>query len=338
MKSASIHRVSGPLSDRELLGVVERILAPCEDLYPGIDLWLRRTALPGILAGERAGFVAYLGAAPIAAAIAKYRGECKLCSLRVLPGHQRKGVGTALFAAAASTLVRHGHTAFFTAPEALAVDRRAFFESLGFHFAGKYPVAYRRGEAEILFCGETGDVLRRARHLASPSLFGWMAAYCDETILMSVRPGFANEILEGRKTVELRRRFPKRHVGATIILYASAPDQRVVGTARVGDVRTVPVQDLAARRIGAIRCSREELLAYANGRESLVAIELTDVEPLPVPLKRTSLEREFGIPLRPPVSYQLLGEQSRWSPLRKKLRDIARMESRVAAGVEGGRT
>jgi hypothetical protein len=59
----SILKASGVEADRGMLREITDLLASCENLYPGIDLWLRRTALPGILAGERAGFLAYSGEA-----------------------------------------------------------------------------------------------------------------------------------------------------------------------------------------------------------------------------------------------------------------------------------
>jgi len=315
----SILPALGPSADPELLEAVEQILASCEDLYPGMDVWLRRTAVPGIVAGDRAGFVAYLGQSPIAAAIAKFKGELKLCSLRVLPGHENKGVGTALFAAAASVMAPHGERAFFTAPETLAMERRSFFEGLGFQLAGRYTQTYRRGDAEMAFHGDIERVLHRASRVAPPGLFGWMASYTGTAILLSVRPKYANEILEGRKTVELRRKFSECHVGATVVLYASAPEQSVVGTARISGVRKMRVRDIAATRMESIGCSEQELFEYAHDLDTLMTIELSDVQRFSTPLERRDLEREFGGSLRPPVSHQLLSTESRWSRLRDKL-------------------
>jgi predicted transcriptional regulator len=49
-------------------------------------------------------------------------------------------------------------------------------------------------------------------------------------IIMSIRPEHAFDIMSGRKTVELRRRFPE-HVptGSLILIYASSPEQRLIG-------------------------------------------------------------------------------------------------------------
>jgi predicted transcriptional regulator len=55
-------------------------------------------------------------------------------------------------------------------------------------------------------------------------------------LLLSLRPRFAEAILSGAKTVELRRRPVKAVSGTVVVLYASAPTMAVVGTAVLVDV------------------------------------------------------------------------------------------------------
>ena len=54
----------------------------------------------------------------------------------------------------------------------------------------------------------------------------------DSAILLSVKPKFANLIVEGCKLVELRRSIPARPVG-TIAIYSSSPTQCIVALADV---------------------------------------------------------------------------------------------------------
>jgi predicted transcriptional regulator len=51
------------------------------------------------------------------------------------------------------------------------------------------------------------------------------------TLLLSLRPRFADAILAGAKTVELRRRPINARPGTAILLYASRPMMAIVGTA-----------------------------------------------------------------------------------------------------------
>ena len=51
-------------------------------------------------------------------------------------------------------------------------------------------------------------------------------------VLISVRPLYAKEIVEGRKTVELRRKFPGTEAaGGTVVIYSSSPVRAVVAVA-----------------------------------------------------------------------------------------------------------
>src|SRR5262245_12134126 len=57
-------------------------------------------------------------------------------------------------------------------------------------------------------------------------------------IIISIRPEHANNIMDGRKTVELRRRFPDSLVGGALMLvYASRPHQALIGAVRIERVR-----------------------------------------------------------------------------------------------------
>ena len=60
-------------------------------------------------------------------------------------------------------------------------------------------------------------------------------------VLMSIRPQYASKILDGRKTVELRRKFPEvGAIGATVLIYSSSPVKAIVGTARIKKVAKLP--------------------------------------------------------------------------------------------------
>ena len=57
-----------------------------------------------------------------------------------------------------------------------------------------------------------------------------------EHVLLSIKPGYAYLILDGEKTVEIRTRRPRFNPGTTLFLYASSPEQAVVGAVTVQNV------------------------------------------------------------------------------------------------------
>jgi predicted transcriptional regulator len=55
---------------------------------------------------------------------------------------------------------------------------------------------------------------------------------------MNIRPPHASKILDGQKTVELRRKFPELTTKGTIaLIYSSSPVRVIVGYARIKRVR-----------------------------------------------------------------------------------------------------
>ena len=52
------------------------------------------------------------------------------------------------------------------------------------------------------------------------------------TILLSIKPEYANRIFDGQKQYEYRKRIPKKEV-SKIVVYSSAPEQAVIGEVEV---------------------------------------------------------------------------------------------------------
>ena len=59
-------------------------------------------------------------------------------------------------------------------------------------------------------------------------------------ILISIRPQFANEILDGSKRYELRRRDGAVSAGDELVIYSSSPTRCIVGTCKVVNVWSEP--------------------------------------------------------------------------------------------------
>lgn len=119
-------------------------------------------------------------------------------------------------------------------------------------------------------------------------------------LLLSLRPRFAQAILQGTKTVELRRRPVKAPPGTPVILYASTPIMAIVGTARL-ERAVVCEADAAWRRHGPLLgLAREEFDRYLDGGVAcLLILEGAVALDAPLPLRRLQ-RRNF----RPPQSYR----------------------------------
>ena len=72
-----------------------------------------------------------------------------------------------------------------------------------------------------------------------------MAATGEIIIIISVKPEHARNIIVGRKTVELRRRFADTSaIGRWMLIYSSSPEKALIGAVRIANVRRMAVGTL----------------------------------------------------------------------------------------------
>ncbi len=94
-------------------------------------------------------------------------------------------------------------------------------------------------------------------------------------ILISLAPAFTKAILDGTKTVELRRRKVHAKVGTRIWLYSKVPTARVEGTARIERLQEGDLKGLWAEFSNEVGISKTEFEAYFRGCNKGYAIVLT---------------------------------------------------------------
>jgi predicted transcriptional regulator len=124
--------------------------------------------------------------------------------------------------------------------------------------------------------------------------------------LVSVRPKYAAKLLDGEKTVELRRRFPDAGcAGATVFIYSSSPICALVGHAEIKDVRKLGVSALWREHSDAACISRKDFYRYFSGVKFGFAILLGTVKPM-TRVTASDLESQFGIV--PPQSYRYVAK------------------------------
>ena len=119
-------------------------------------------------------------------------------------------------------------------------------------------------------------------------------------ILLSVKPRFAEAILQGTKTFEFRRALFRRRDIDTVVVYASSPTCKILGEFTIEDVLSLDIEELwmATRHGGAI--DRAYFDSYFAGRSDGHAIKISRAFRYEAPL---CLRRDFGI-RTPPQSFR----------------------------------
>lgn len=120
----------------------------------------------------------------------------------------------------------------------------------------------------------------------------------QKTILISIKPWFARAILQGRKRYELRRFVPRFAQGDLLLIYASSPEQRVLGSCLVGRVASgspAEVWEAIGEQSSGIEAGG--FFAYLGDCTRCAAIGVIDPRALDPPLP---------LPFRAPQSYLFL--------------------------------
>jgi predicted transcriptional regulator len=127
----------------------------------------------------------------------------------------------------------------------------------------------------------------------------------DDQILISLEARHADNIFQGNKLVEFRRRSMNVNPGSTIWIYAKLPVGSVVGCATVVAVRSNSPSTLW-RKFGSISgISRREFFDYFQGIEQGTAIELTNCKRLSCSISLESL-RQSSTGFQPPQFFTRL--------------------------------
>jgi predicted transcriptional regulator/DNA-binding XRE family transcriptional regulator len=129
-------------------------------------------------------------------------------------------------------------------------------------------------------------------------------------VIFSIRPVHAEKILDGSKTVELRRRFTGGvRPGTLALIYSTSPTSALTGSARIKEVQRLAVPDLWERHRSATCLHKREFENYFSGLEIGYAIVLTSAKPLTRPVGLPELRQRFGF--EPPQSYQYISPHMR---------------------------
>lgn len=101
-------------------------------------------------------------------------------------------------------------------------------------------------------------------------------------VLLSIKPKYADLIIAGSKTVELRRSWPSNDIGVMVI-YSSAPIQRLTGIALIKEVRECDFESLwkvSQEHGGGV--TYEELQDYIDKKKHSYGVMLGRVAPAEV--------------------------------------------------------
>lgn len=127
-------------------------------------------------------------------------------------------------------------------------------------------------------------------------------------IFVSIHPQYAEKILDGVKTIELRRRFPSLNgFCGRLLIYSTTPVQSVIGYAEIEDVYYRTISDLWSNFRQKAHIKKSDFLDYFTGATHGYAIELKNPKRFTEPLSIDYLKKNYG--MIAPQSYRYLKEE-----------------------------
>ena len=126
-------------------------------------------------------------------------------------------------------------------------------------------------------------------------------------LFISVKPEFADKIIEKEKNIELRKSRPKVLKGDIIIIYSSSPFRAVVGYGKISDIIECDPKEMWRKHSKMLGIDRSRFFDYYKEKDRAIGIVIKDV----VKIKPISLAelRCVDPHFHPPQVYKYVSTQ-----------------------------
>lgn len=115
----------------------------------------------------------------------------------------------------------------------------------------------------------------------------------ERAILLSIKPRFANEIFEGRKKVELRRKRPNIKDKCIVFLYAASPVSAIVGAFRLNEVVIRSPQEMWSLVRDEAGLTKVHFKEYFCGASEAVGLFFSRAWRLTAPIELEKMRRSW---------------------------------------------
>ena len=111
----------------------------------------------------------------------------------------------------------------------------------------------------------------------------------DSVVLLSLKPRFASAIIDGTKTVEVRRERAHISPGSVGLVYATSPVRALIGAVGIGVVETWRPSTVWRKWGSQTGLLHREFAAYLADAHLATAIELIGIAKFPRPVDLAEL-------------------------------------------------
>ena len=130
----------------------------------------------------------------------------------------------------------------------------------------------------------------------------------DRSIIISIKPKYASQIMSGEKTIELRRKFGSVWSETTAFIYSTAPVKAIIGKVSINKVYRLPPENIWEKyhnNVGSVDV--DEFYHYFQGKYYGYAIEVKDPTEWGDPISLAELKRKFDF--HPPQAFMYVKKE-----------------------------
>ena len=113
------------------------------------------------------------------------------------------------------------------------------------------------------------------------------------SLLLSLKPCYADLVFKGLKKAELRRRIGSHIKDRDVFIYVSSPVMELRGGFRVGQLWTGSPEEVWSMVSALTRLAKQDFDAYFKGQEVAYALEIKDVWEYENPVALSTLRNRF---------------------------------------------
>lgn len=114
-------------------------------------------------------------------------------------------------------------------------------------------------------------------------------------LLLSIKPEFAEKILNGSKRFEFRKKIPRQHIDF-VFIYSSSPEKRIVGKFRIRNILKGTPEELweKCKEEGGIE--EDRFFTYFKDKSIGYGLHVEEIERLDPPIDPKESNKDFKAP------------------------------------------
>lgn len=114
-------------------------------------------------------------------------------------------------------------------------------------------------------------------------------------IILSIKPEFAEKILNGEKLFEFRKQVPRQKV-SWVFIYASSPFKKIIGRFRVNNILNGTPEEIWEKCGSQGGIDQDRFFAYCGDNVTIYGLEISNVIKIEPPLDPYEQQEGFTAP------------------------------------------